>query len=58
MNIAAEDDFRDMGKWDLVDSIENHRIYNLAVRNGRSPHHHGAGYLIHPVLSEVVAGWL
>ena len=69
INIAAEDDyiahdedvaddFRDMTNWGLVDSIEDHRIYNLAVRNRKSNPHHGAGYLIHPVLSDALAAWL
>ena len=69
INIAAEDDFiahdenvaddfRHMTDWRLVDSIEDYRIYNLAVRNGKSNPHHGAGYLIHPVLSDVLAAWL
>ena len=69
INIAAEDDciahdqnvaddFRDMLDLGLVESIDDRRIFNLAVRNGKSNPHHGAGYLIHPVLGDVVANWL
>ena len=69
INIAAEDDyiahdqnvaddFRDMLDLGLVESIDDRRIFNLAVRNGKSNPHLGAGYLIHPVLGDVVANWL
>ena len=69
INIAAEDDyiahdediaddFRKMTDWGLVDSIVDHRIYNLAVRNRKSNPHHGAGYLIHPVVADALASWL
>lgn len=69
-NLAAEDDyiaydptvrdeFREMEKLGLVrQPIEDHRIYNLAVRNGRSNPHHDAGYLIHPKMAALLAGWL
>lgn len=69
VNIAAEDDFichdkrikndyRDMLKWHLVDSIEDHKIYNLSLRDGRSNPHHSMGYLIHPTLTKVLVDWL
>ena len=69
VNIAAEDDFvahderiendyRAMKHYELVDSIEDYRIYNLAVRGGKSNPHHAAGYLIHPVVADTVARWL
>ncbi len=73
VNVAAEDDyishdetvtddFKKMISGGLVDSIVDHRIYNLAVRlddNGKpcSNPHHGAGYLIHPNVAKLVAGW-
>lgn len=69
INIAAEDDyishdqnllddFRDMKKSNLIQSITDHRIYNLAIRNGRSNPHNSAGYLIHPRTIGVIAKWL
>lgn len=73
VNIAAEDDYiahdetvandyKKMVSGGQVDSIVDHRIYNLAVRlddDGKpcSNPHHGAGYLIHPSVSKLVAGW-
>lgn len=68
VNIAAEDDYvshdqriaddyRDMVSG-LVDSIEDRRIYNLSVREGKSNPHHGVGYLIHPALAQTLADWL
>ena len=69
VNVAAEDDyiahdekvrndFKGMLKHDLVESIRDHRIYNLAVRNGKSNPHHGAGYLIHPKVTNLIADWV
>ena len=69
INIAAEDDFishdqtvkndfREMREAELVDSIEDVRVFNLAVRHGRSNPHHGPGYLVHPKVAEIVADWL
>ena len=69
VNVAAEDDFiahdekvrndfRGMLKHDLVQSIQDHRIYNLAVRNGKSNPHHGGGYLIHPRVTKLIADWV
>ena len=69
INIAAEDDYishdqtvannyRKMTKWGLVSSITDHRIYNLAVRDGKSNPHHGVGYLVHPTVTRIVSDWL
>lgn len=69
VNIAAEDDyishdqvvandFKEMLETGLVDSIEDRRVFNLAVRNGHSNPHHGPGYLVHPQVAEIVADWL
>lgn len=69
INIAAEDDFiahdesvRDdfqaMIGFALIDSIEDQRIYNLAVRDRKSNPHHAAGYLIHPNVADTLADWL
>ena len=69
VNVAAEDDFishdgkvandyAEMKGLGLIDSITDKRIFNLAVRDGKSNPHHGAGYLIHPFVAGLVAGWL
>ena len=42
----------------LIESIEDLRIFNLAIRHGRSNPHHSAGYLIHPTVIEAIADWL
>lgn len=68
-NVAAEDDyiaqdetvaddFEDMESARMVNSIRDHRIYNLAVRDGESNPHHATGYLVHPEVVELVADWL
>src|SRR5688572_9710624 len=68
-NVAAEDDYlchdssvRDdyaaMLKAKLVGSIRDYRIYNLAVRYGRSNPHSSLGYLIHPRVGKIIADWL
>jgi hypothetical protein len=70
VNFAAEDDyvchdgklrndFREMWKkYALCDPVEDVRIFNLAVRDGRSNPHHEVGYLMHPKVVAEVAGWL
>ena len=69
VNVAAEDDyishdqsiqndFEDMISAGFVDSIVDHRIFNLAERGGSSNPHHGGGYLIHPTISKTVVDWL
>jgi hypothetical protein len=68
-NVSAEDDFtchdktlandyRRMLDDRLVSVIRDFRIYNHAVRYGRSNPHSSVGYLIHPRLSRIVADWL
>lgn len=69
VNIAAEDDYishdqvladdyAEMKQLGLVKSIADERIYNLAVREGKSNPHNELGYLIHPAVSSRVAEWL
>lgn len=52
------DDFRDMLKQRQVSCIRDYRIYNLAVRYGKSNPHSSVGYLVHPRVSKLVADWL
>ena len=69
LNVSAEDDYvchddriagdyRDMLERRLISRIDDARIYNLAVRYGRSNPHNALGYLIHPRVSRAVATWL
>ena len=68
-NISAEDDFvshdntladdyKPMLRQHQVSCIRDYRIYNLAVRYGRSNPHSSIGYLIHPKTVQVVANWM
>lgn len=68
-NVAAEDDytchdntladdFKKMLHQRLVSAVTDYRIYNLAVRYGRSNPHSSLGYYIHPRVSKIVVDWL
>ena len=68
-NVAAEDDFishdsriandyKKMYGMCAIERIKDHKIYNLAVRDGVSNPHHGVGYLIHPKVVKLVTDWL
>jgi len=68
-NVSAEDDFishdntvandyKEMLKQKQVSCIKDYRIYNLAVRYGKSNPHNSLGYLIHPRTTQIVADWL
>ena len=55
---TVADDYKKMIQWGQVDSIVDHRIYNLAERGGKSNPHHGTGYLIHPDVARIVNDWV
>jgi hypothetical protein len=68
-NLAAEDDyichdetvandFAAMLERHQLSQLVDYRIYNLAVRYGRSNPHSSVGYLAHPRTSELLANWL
>ncbi len=68
-NVAAEDDYSchdntladDFGKMldkRLVSAVHDYRIYNLAVRYGKSNPHSSVGYYIHPRVAKIVVDWL
>jgi hypothetical protein len=68
-NVSAEDDFtchdktladdyRRMMDDRLVSVISDYRIYNLAVRYGKSNPHSSIGYYIHPRVTKILADWL
>jgi hypothetical protein len=69
LNFAAEDDYichddrladdyAGMLDGRLVSRLDDARIYNLAVRYGRSNPHNALGYLAHPRVGRAVAQWL
>ena len=41
-----------------VSAVHDYRIFNLAVRYGKSNPHSSIGYYIHPRLSKIMADWL
>lgn len=52
------DDFKKMRQQRLVSTVNDHKIYNFAVRYGKSNPHSSLGYLIHPRISKILADWL
>ncbi len=52
------DDFSDMLRQRAVSSVQDYRVYNLAVRFGKSNPHSSIGYYIHPRLSKIIVDWL
>ncbi len=68
-NISAEDDFvshdntladdfNNMLKQKQVSFIRDYRIYNLAIRYGKSNPHSSIGYLAHPRTAQIISEWL
>jgi hypothetical protein len=55
---TVADDFRPMLQQKQVSAIRDYRIYNLAVRYGKSDPHCSLGYLIHPRVTQILADWL
>ncbi len=52
------DDFKAMLKERKVSAVHDYRIYNLAVRYGKSNPHSSIGYYIHPRVSKILSDWL
>jgi hypothetical protein len=68
-NVAAEDDytchdntladdFKKMLHKRLVSVVHDYRVYNLAIRYGKSNPHSSVGYYIHPRVSKIVVDWM
>lgn len=68
-NIAAEDDyschdntladdFKQMMDQRLISAVKDYRIYNLAVRYGKSNPHSSVGYYIHPRVAKLIIEWM
>ena len=52
------DDYSVMMKEHLVSAVNDHRIFNLAVRYGRSNPHSSIGYYIHPRVTKILCDWV
>lgn len=52
------DDYKAMLKQRQVSSIRDYRIYNLAIRYGKSNPHSSIGYLMHPRTAQIIADWI
>jgi hypothetical protein len=55
---TVADDFRPMMRDRIISSINDYRIYNHALRYGKSSPHTLLGYLIHPRLAKIVTDWM
>lgn len=55
---SVADDYKRMMSKRLVSQVRDFRIFNLAVRYGRSNPHSSVGYYIHPRLSKIIADWI
>ena len=55
---SLADDFKLMLKQKQVSFIRDYRVYNLAIRYGKSNPHNSSGYLIHPRMSQILMEWL
>lgn len=52
------DDFKGMLAQHAISTVQDYRVYNLAVRYGKSNPHSSVGYYIHPRVSKIVADWV
>jgi len=52
------DDFKTMMDHRIVSAVHDYKIYNLAVRYGRSNPHSSVGYYVHPRVAKIVVDWL
>lgn len=52
------DDFNKMMQQRVVSAVHDYKIYNLAVRYGKSNPHSSVGYYIHPRVSKILTDWL
>ncbi len=55
---TVRDDFNKMLQQRVVSVVHDFKIFNLAVRYGRSNPHSSIGYYIHPRVSKIIADWL
>lgn len=55
---TLSDDYRLMTQNRVVSTVTDHKIYNLAVRYGKSNPHSSVGYYVHPRVSKILIDWL
>lgn len=52
------DDFKKMMDRRHVSAVHDYRVYNLAVRYGKSNPHSSVGYFIHPRTTKIIVDWI
>ena len=57
-DVTLADDFKKMLVQRQVSGVHDYRIFNLAVRYGKSNPHSSIGYYIHPRLAKILSVWL
>ena len=68
-NVSAEDDYlchdktvaddlKAMMREHVISSINDYRVYNHALRYGKSNPHCSLGYFIHPRVAKIIVDWL
>ena len=57
-DVTLADDFKKMLVQRQVSGVHDYRIFNLAVRYGKSNPHSSIGYYIHPRLAKILSSWL
>lgn len=68
-NVSAEDDYychdktvaddlKAMMREHVISSINDYRIYNHAMRYGKSNPHCSLGYFIHPRIAKIIVDWI
>lgn len=57
-DVTLADDFKKMLVQRQVSGVHDYRIFNLAVRYGKSNPHSSIGYYIHPRLAKILSAWL
>jgi len=58
-DVKLADDYKEMNKLSMLsENIQDHKIFNLCVKSGKSNPHASVGYLIHPEFTKLVYEWL
>jgi hypothetical protein len=57
-DMTLADDFKKMLVQKRVSAVQDFKVFNLAVRYGKSNPHSSVGYYIHPRLSKILADWI
>ena len=57
-DVTLADDYKKMLVQRQVSGVHDYRIFNLAVRYGKSNPHSSIGYYIHPRMAKILSTWL